>query len=689
MRDLNGKTKSTYQTEAAIVFFVASTGDDLWSGTLSEPNREATDGPFATIERARDAVRELKEESSLNFPVLIMVREGTYYFKRPFVLKPQDSGTEEQPIVYAAFPGEAPVLSGGKRIEGWTPTSGDLWQTEVPEAKSGKWLFRQLFVNGHRRTRARLPLNGGYYTIVDPVVPGVSDDPRNKSAFIFESGNLKNFPDLKNIEIVVLHRWDISRLKVSEVDEENKIVRLANSARWPFRRGLRYYLDNVREGLTEPGTWYLDYEQGMLYYHPLPGENMSSVDIVAPKINHLICLEGDLAQKKFIKNVCFRGFTLCHSDWVLPEGGVPGRQAAYDVSGTVSARGAINCAILDNEIKHIGTYGIEFRRGCKSNRIERNHIYDMGAGGIKIGEPENSSDDSDEASKNRIVDNTIHDGGEVSLGAVGIWIGQSGNNLVAHNEIFNMYYTGMSVGWNWSIGAPNRHKNNIIEYNHIHHVMRKTLSDGGGIYILGLSPGTVIRNNLIHDVYAYQDVSGRGIYLDQGSTGILVEKNVVYRTSGPLMRLQIAISSNIIQNNIFAFSQTSQLGFDTDWSNCFVQNIVYWKEGNLFHRDTWKRFDTIFDYNIYFNAGNEEIDFLTHTFDQWQKIERSGKYATEGMDFHSLIADPLFVNPEEGDFSLQPDSPAFKLGFEPIDLSSVGPRKHIPVTYCFRVHTPR
>jgi hypothetical protein len=298
-----------------------------------------------------------------------------------------------------------------------------------------------------------------------------------------------------------------------------------------------------------------------------------------------------------------------------------------------------------------------------------NHIHDVGAGGIKIGEPENREKDADEAGRTVLTDNHIHDGNQVYLGAPAVWIGQSGGNLVAHNEIHGAWEWGLSVGWNWEYVPPNRARDNRLEYNHLHHLGESELGTHGVIYCLGLSPGTVIRNNLIHDISG----GGYGIILDQGCCGVLVENNLVHHADGGFCSNFHCIG-NILLNNIFALTRQAQMhrygdnppgGFQLANNHIYCRNIGYWKEGQFEPRDDWLDFGVVQDYNLYFDARGGPVTFLKYSFEEWK---------AKGLDGHSLLADPLFVDPDHGDFTLQPGSPAFQLGFRPIDVSGVGPR---------------
>ena len=140
-------------------FCVSPDGDDAWSGRFAEVNEAGTDGPFATLGRARDAVRALKGESQdgLKEPLTVMVRGGNYFLDQTLVLTEKDGGTADCPVTWSAYPGERPVLSGGRKIGGWRPYQGEILQCDLPQAAAGKWRFRQLFFNGGRQRRARYP----------------------------------------------------------------------------------------------------------------------------------------------------------------------------------------------------------------------------------------------------------------------------------------------------------------------------------------------------------------------------------------------------------------------------------------------------------------------------------------------------------------------------------------------------
>jgi hypothetical protein len=251
--------------------------------------------------------------------------------------------------------------------------------------------------------------------------------------------------------------------------------------------------------------------------------------------------------------------------------------------------------------------------------------------------------------------------------ACGVIIFQSGKNTIAHNHIHDTYYTGISNGWTWGYGPTNAGEN-IIEYNHVHDIGRGMLSDMGGNYNLGVQPGTVIRHNLFHDITSH-GYGGWGIYTDEGSSHILIENNVVYHTKSGGFHQHYG-RMNMVRNNIFAYSLIGQVirtRMEPHLSFTFERNIVYWTEGPLLGSN-WKDDRYRLDYNLYWNPtiSPDSVRFAAWIPAEWK---------ARGQDTHSLIADPLFVNPEKGDFTLRPGSPAFRLGFTSIDLRGVGPRK--------------
>jgi parallel beta-helix repeat protein len=429
--------------------------------------------------------------------------------------------------------------------------------------------------------------------------------------------------------------------------------------------------------LDEPGEWCFDRKTGTLYYFPMPGETMLDSHAIIPSHDQIMRLTGAPEKGQFIENLIFRGISFANSEWnpngpMAVQGMKPGgfNQAAWGVPGAVWGQGVHNCVIEDCTIAHAGNYGIELGRGCQNNKISYCTLTDLGAGGIKLGETKIRMADAEQARSNEISDCTIADCGQCYPSAIGVWLAQTDKNLVAHNDIHGLRYTGISVGWTWGYGNALA-GDNVIEFNHVHHIgtpadgVEPILSDMGAIYTLGKQPGTFIRNNLFHDIAGLR-YGGWGIYFDEGSSGIIAEDNLVYRTTHGGFHQHYG-TNNTVRNNIFAFGRDAQIQrtrVEEHTSFTFEKNLVFWDKGETLSGN-WSKLNVVFDYNTYWRVGDGEIKFARKSWDEWRKA---------GMDEHSQVRDPGFVDPEHNDFHLKPGAEKELLGFKPFDVSTAGPR---------------
>ncbi len=652
---------------AALTIYVAADGDDHFSGTLKKADRGRTEGPVASVPAALRAARAARRNMRGGEAITILLREGIYELAEPVTLGPEDSGADaKHPFTLAAYPGEHPVISGGSRISGWKRVEGkrDLWRAEVPAVGRGDWYFQSLFINGRRATRARTPNEGRYFHMQGA---RTQDNPVQ---FKFKKGDIrKEWAEDPDVELVAFEKWTDFRQHLKAVDERAEMVTLSGSAAPHTREvGAQFFIENAADALDAPGEWHLNRKSGVVTYLARPGEDLSRVEVMAPRLENLMVLQGDFSRKKAVRHVVLRGLTFVYTDWKMTREGYTDRQAAVAVRGDLRADGATDCEVRDCAFTRLAGYAIDFGRGCQRNQIVGNDLYDLGAGGVRIGEPSVRSDPFDQTGENVVSDNRIHHAGLVYPPAVGVFILQSGKNRVAHNDIHDLFYTGVSVGWTWGYrDSPCRE--NLIEFNHLHDLGHSLLSDMGAVYTLGPQPGTIIRNNLIHDVSSFT-YGGWGLYTDEGSTGILMENNVVYRCKSANFHQHYG-RENILRNNIFAFGSEHQLMRTREEEHpsfVFTNNIVYYNSGDLLGSN-WKNDRFVMEGNLYYDSRPGGLArkprFSGATFEQWQ---------ARGHDVRSIFADPLFVVAKKGDFRLQKKSPAFALGFQAIDLTSVGPR---------------
>ena len=680
--------------------YISPSGDDEWSGHLAESTADGTDGPLATLGKARDVLRRLKNQGKLSGPVTVLLRGGRYPLIKPVTFTPEDSW----PVVYKAYPGEQPVLDGGEQIEGWrveTMDGNQVWVTDIPEVAQGKWYFKQLFVNGERRNRTRLPREGMYSVEGVPEIHSFSPNYWGaEGTFYCAPGDIKAWENFTDIDVVALHRWVAERLPLASFDEETRLVKSSLNCIFPLENEHsqfpEYYVENVKEALNEPGEWYLDRPTGQLYYIPMPGEVLESVEVYAPRAEQLIKLTGCPEDGQYVEHLSFKGLRFEHTEWTQPSGGgerwgelyqpldyATAPQGACHIPGAISLSGARYCAIKNCTIAHIGWSGIELTAGCQGIHIVNNTITDLGAGGIKIesrGIPNSVCEVEYRTGNNQITDNHIYAGGRVFHEGHGIHSMDSFGNDISHNHIHDFFYSGISCGWNWGY-EDNISRDNHIEKNHIHDIGHGLLSDMGCIYTLGVQPGTVVRGNLVHDVKKAV-YGGWGIYLDEGSSHILVENNISYNVNSEPYTVHYG-RENIVRNNIFAFGREAQVRLGRD-----EEHIAYTFEKNIVITDglplytggrRWKVERTVIrcDLNLFWDvSGTPMLSGSTphglpqseYTMEQWQKL---------GYDLHSIIADPKCRDLSRFDFTLDDDSPALSLGFKPIDMSDVGPRPSV------------
>ena len=357
-------------------FYVATDGKDGWSGTLAAPRADGTDGPFATLAQARDAVRAARAKDAVPRAYTVVIRGGTYFLKEPLVFTPEDSATASAPTIYTALPGEKPVLSGGHRVSGWQKSAdGNTWIAVIPEVRDGKWYSTQLFVNGQRRTRARIP-NEGFLRSNGPpkfspevlqaidkleLSTAITSNKADRMGMGYKDGDIKRWENLDDVNLHVMHAWTSAMHWIARLDEHSVLYTGPGrfpACKWEYQ--MPYVIENVREGLDAPGEWYLNRKTGELTYWPVAGENMLSAETTVSVLRTLVRFAGTATEGKFIDGLSFRGLSFRHADWGPLDRTQEndGYSGCHFLEAAVSATGLRYSTFEKCEIAHSGGYAL-------------------------------------------------------------------------------------------------------------------------------------------------------------------------------------------------------------------------------------------------------------------------------------------------------------------------------------------
>ncbi|MDR1925761.1 MAG: right-handed parallel beta-helix repeat-containing protein [Planctomycetaceae bacterium] len=542
--------------------YVSPNGSDTNPGTEKKP--------FKTIAKAQKILRTAKPEKDGDKEVILL--SGTYWLTEPLRFAPEDAGTIS---VHGAhhkvfYKGRDAVISGGRVIRGFTPLEDGIVAADVPEAKSGKWTFRDLYVNDVRAVRARFP-NEGYLRVAKR-----GEDRRTN--FFFKPDELKPVDDLEQAELVFLHDWSITRTPIKSIDTDKSqlTVPIQIGGSFDFFRidgfepHARYFLENSRAYLDAPGEWFLDAKAGKLYYKLKDGETAENIKVIAPAASQLLVVEG--TQDKPVTNLHFCNLDFKHTAFKeKPQKTYWGMQAAVyyepvfretpndkgkmfdfrvvtEVPAAVQWDFAENCTMDNCSFRHFGENGLWIGKSCYANQVQNCVFEDIGANAIMIG----THQKSDTARCNVIAFSRVVKPGQTLYGAVGIWIGLTQNSTVDRCEVRDAPYTGVSLGWEWSDSKTPAKENCVLGCN-LHHCML-TLSDGGAIYTLGRQPRSRLAFNTIHDIPQNAGrAESNGMFLDQGTADFTIDYNLIVDTYRPSLRFHLA-GNNLVENNFFSRS---------------------------------------------------------------------------------------------------------------------------------------
>lgn len=654
--------------------YVSPNGNDANTGSIHEP--------LASFEGAKNKIRVLRMNKQITDTIFVEVQSGTYPIAHAIAFTKEDSGTEQAPMVFRGDSKNRPIVSGGKEVTRFEEVSPNLWRAFIPEVADYGFYFEQLYVNGERRFRAQTPNRDAF--LQPKRIEEVRMDKNGvlnistfgTQRFVVDADALSILNDIEesewnDVQLVGHLKWGFIRKPIQFVCAGDSSIYFTGGLMPTYNElnsRSRYVVENYKKALDQAGEWFLQ-RDGYLYYMPLPGETIQNAQCVYPVSDKFVTIMGE--KNKKVSNIHFRNIRFEHAAYRTPYTGYEPRQAAATVDATVMVSQADHVEFTNCDIAHTGLHAIWFMEGCANSKLEHSHLYDLGCGGVKIGgySEESLIPDQDGLANTHhitIHNNIIQHGGKVNAEGIGVTLFRASDNTVTHNDIADFKYSGVSVGWVWGY-TPSPSKRNTIDFNHIHHLGWGQLCDMGGVYTLGASEGTTVSNNVIHHVHSF-DYGGWGLYTDEGSAGITMENNLVYTCKNSAFHQHYG-KENIIRNNIFALNLHSQMQLtrvEDHLSFSFTNNIIYYDQGLLYMdmgREAWLKAQTVIDKNCFWNTTAQKLDFQGFSFSEWKKL---------GKDKHSIIADPLFIDPMNFDFRFKSTKTAKQIGFKPFDYSRAG-----------------
>jgi len=551
---------------------VAQTGRDSDAGTAARP--------FASLERAKAAVRQARASDTL-LQVEVVVHGGVYHLARTLEFDPADSGAKAAPVVWRAAEGVKVVISGGRAIKGaWRTEPGGIWSIAVPQARgwrrdmqrpeaytpepAGPWNFRELYVNGRRAVRARYPNVGESRPFLFATGGGMSH------IMLPPHAARSAWADAADAQINIVPRWRFFNQwnDVARVDTATGRIDIGPRERHgEIDKGAWFWVEGVRSELDAPGEWHLDHEEGRLYYKPRPGESMEKAEVVAPFLNRIIYLKGDVDRGTHVRNLTFKGFTFRHTSYTLGQ-----IEARVHTDGAVVMDNATDCTVSDCRFELIGGYACWLHLDTQGILFERNHVTESGGGGVLMtGARLSYMDDSKVYTpgekarrvfpiRNRIIGNTVEHCGRIRYYGGGVHIDSRPANMamapgshIAHNLFRDLSRNG--------IFAFRNQGGHVIEFNEIHDCMQTTI-DGAAIHFATMNrlaaPNFILDNHL-YNVWGFEQLPDReprrtlanGVFLDWATSNTTLRHNTIYNTGEreikPIMgNWELDITDNLV-----------------------------------------------------------------------------------------------------------------------------------------------
>lgn len=554
--------------------------DEIWiSPKGSDFNDGTRQSPKATLTSALRQAREWRrtEDNRIQGGITIYMEGGTYAFHEPVFIRPEDSGTKESPTTIRSVGDEKVILSGGISINGWKK-QGKVWVADVPVFNGRPLDFRQLWVNGKKAVRARDVEDFEKMNRICSVdekneilyVPAVSI-----RRLIDNKGNLK----AKYAEMVLHQMWCVANLRIRSVEVQGDSAairfhqpesRIQFEHPWPRPmvttngHNSAFYLTNARELQDVPGEWYHDIDARKVYYYPREGEKMQEVEVIVPAVETLVRVEGTLDRP--VCHIRFEKITFSYTTWMRPseKGHVPLQAGMYLTDGyridPKMQRNYLNHP-LDNQgwlgrpaaavrvvaarqidfercrFEHLGSTGLDYEEAVQGGVVRGCLFRDIAGNGLLVGSfspaahethlPYDPADRREVCTQQHINNCYFTEIGNEDWGCLAIAAGYVGDVNIEHNEISEVPYSGISLGWGWT-QTVNCMRNNRVHANLIHHYA-KHMYDVAGIYTLGSQPKSYVTENCVHSIYKPGYVHDPNhwfyLYTDEGSSFITVRDN--------------------------------------------------------------------------------------------------------------------------------------------------------------------
>ena len=596
---------------------------------------------------------------------VVRLPAGDVVLTETMVVGPESSGK-----VFRGASDGSTRITGAMAVGPWEDRGGGVWAAKLPLGADGKPVYTEtLFVNGRRAARARFPDKGYFHPqggVEEASFPSSRTGWRQTVALPPDAAaKVAAVPasELAFAQLLVHVKWDVARYPVAAFADGRLSVDGAQMKGWnKWEKGDLCCIENLRSAFDAPGEWFCDAAAGEVLYRPLPGEAIREAAVPREGLETLVAVRN-------ARDVAFENVAFAVSAPVAAKGPsrLPSWQAAAGVSSAaVTVDFSTNVVFRNCRFEKTGGYALWFREMARGGGAYSCEMTDLGAGGVRIGV--HSWQKGEETTSGVAVDDClVSDGGRFHPAGVGVLIAHASDCSVVHNEIRDLFYTGVSVGWTWGYsGSPSQR--NTVAFNLIHDIGRGELADMGGVYTLGTSFGTCVSNNVIHGVHSYS-YGGWGLYPDEGSEGITLENNLVYDTDDASFHQHYG-RDNVLRNNILVDSANGQVAVsraEDHRSLTCERNIVVWSKGDAFvkyggtkserAKIDWRR-------NLWWRADGKD-EFNGTSFADWRR-----RVKDEG----SVFADPLFADWRAHDFTLSPKSPALGLGFVPFDPSLAGRR---------------